>query len=294
MLPMTIDAEDLRGFARACARRFPAADDQRQFAAEVGVSGDFTTPGDPELSWAGILERAERQGRLAKLAGALAKAAPGDETFAAMARALGVLAAPAGPPVATLAAAGFGALLLVGGAVAWFAGGPAADVPLPGGRAAPPAAAGKHDEPPIAPAAASAAPPEAPPPAPAVEAAPPAVAAPAAEAAPAREAAPVREAAPARAAPAAASRLPVGCTGAPAGEVVGYWYFGTASPGAQGSTITLSRDARVRADYPRRENHHDASAPERCVLTRGSRFTMTLAPMEVSRGHWWIPVEGGR
>jgi hypothetical protein len=71
---------------------------------------------------------------------------------------------------------------------------------------------------------------------------------------------------------------------------VGYWYAGQSSPGAQGETITLDRDARVRADYPRRENHHDAASPERCVLARGTRFVLTRAPIDASNGHWWVPV----
>ena len=100
-------------------------------------------------------------------------------------------------------------------------------------------------------------------------------------------------AAPAAAAGAPRGRLPVGCTGAPAGEVVGYWYAGTKDPGPQGGSLTLDRDARVRADYPRAENHHNAATPERCVLARGTRFSLTAAPIEVSRGHWWVPVVGG-
>ncbi len=90
-----------------------------------------------------------------------------------------------------------------------------------------------------------------------------------------------------------ASRLPVGCTGAPAGEVVGYWYAGEKKPGEQGETITLDRDARVRVDYPRRENHNNFQTQERCVLPRGTRVKLELAPIDASKGRWWVPVVGG-
>jgi hypothetical protein len=75
--------------------------------------------------------------------------------------------------------------------------------------------------------------------------------------------------------------------------VAGWWYAGATSPGSQGATFTLDRDARVRADYPRTENHNDPHAPERCVLPRGGQYTLSHAPIEASPGHWWVPYAVG-
>jgi hypothetical protein len=72
--------------------------------------------------------------------------------------------------------------------------------------------------------------------------------------------------------------------------VVGYWYAGRDNPGAAGASYTLDRDARVRADYPRSENRHNAAAPERCVLPRGATIVLRAAPIEASRGYWWVPL----
>ncbi|MSQ02292.1 MAG: hypothetical protein EXR71_10450 [Myxococcales bacterium] len=272
---MQLDPDDRRDLARACARRFPGAEAQRRFAKELGMPLDPTSPGDPEAAWAIILDSAERKGALDRLARMLAAQSPADETFAALARTLGVIAAPpARPPWAMLGVGGVGAALMTVGLAAFFLGG---EVEAEG-PAAPVAAAALPVAPPVeAPAAGAPAVTEA-------AADPPPLTRPAAEPPP-----PVS-------APAAASprgRLRVGCTGAPAGEVVGYWYAGTKDPGPAGGTLTLQRDARVRADYPRAENHHDPATPERCVLTRGTRFVLSAAPIQVSPGHWWVPVIGG-
>jgi len=289
-----LDDDDRVALARACARRFPRAEDQRRFAQVAGLPTDATAPDDATAAWESLLRAADAAGRLPKLSAELAKAAPTDETFTGIARALGVLAAPerSGPPLALIAAVGGAAALLVvvGGAFVLFAGGrdpapsaaPAAER-VTAAPAAPPQAAAEATGAPAgdpAPAGEASAPPAAAP----AEAAPPEP--PAAAAPPV----PAKATPPSAAAPTARSTLPVGCIGAPSGEVIGYWYAGMSSPGAQGETITLDRDARVRADFPRQENHHNASAPERCVLTRGSRFALTRAPIDASNGHWWVPV----
>ncbi|MBM4369703.1 MAG: hypothetical protein FJ102_26065 [Deltaproteobacteria bacterium] len=100
-----------------------------------------------------------------------------------------------------------------------------------------------------------------------------------ASAAPAAVPAPAKEGAPAAAAR-TASRSP--CSG--------YYYAGRSSPGGAGDTITLGRDARVRADYPRADNGHNAAAPERCVLARGTVIVLSRAPIDASNGHYWVPV----
>jgi hypothetical protein len=107
----------------------------------------------------------------------------------------------------------------------------------------------------------------------------------------------VEVAAPAPAAPEAVAVPPPkekksGCKGE-VGEVVGYWYAGTRSPGAVGETITLPRDARVRADYPRAENGNDPRKPERCALKRGATITLSHAPIDASNGHYWVPYAVG-
>ncbi len=274
-----LDADDLRDLARACARRFPGADAQRRFAKELGMPPEPTSPGDAEAAWSIILASSERKGALGRLARMLAAEAPGDETFAALARTLGAIAAPpARPPWLMLGVGGTGAALLAVGIGAFFTGAsqapPTAPTALPAAR-----------EKPTPPAVDASAPeaPTTPEPGPSPTAAP-AVARPAPVPAVAVVPAPV--------VPPRGGRLPVGCTGAPVGEVVGYWYAGTKDPGPAGGTLTLDRDARVRSDYPRAENHHNAATPERCVLARGTRFVLTAAPIEVSRGHWWVPVVG--
>ena len=99
---------------------------------------------------------------------------------------------------------------------------------------------------------------------------------------------PAPEAAPAPTPPARKG----GCKGE-VGQVVGYWYAGTRAPGAVGETITLPRDARVRADYPRAENGNDPRTPERCALKRGASVTLSHAPIDASNGHYWVPYAVG-
>jgi hypothetical protein len=74
--------------------------------------------------------------------------------------------------------------------------------------------------------------------------------------------------------------------------VAGWWYTG-ANPGNTGDLVTVPHDARVRADYPRAENHYNARFPERCVLPRGAVVRLTHAPVEVSHGEWWAPYAPG-
>lgn len=256
---MTLDPDDLANLATACARRFSSREAVQRFATLAGLPPDRTAIGDVEADWAFILTHADQQGSLGRLAAALAAAAPRDETLQAVARTLGALTAPPAPRIpAPLLAVGGGGILLVAG-MAWMMAGR-------GGGEAPPAAK---------PAALAEAP---------IEAAPAPAVPPPVEAVPV-EAAPV-EAAPVEAAPA---KLGPGCAGA-SGSVVGYWYAGRDKPGEQGATITLDRDARVRADFPRQENHHNATAPERCVLSRGARVVLTQAPIEASKGYWWVPL----
>ncbi len=77
------------------------------------------------------------------------------------------------------------------------------------------------------------------------------------------------------------------------GEILGYFYAGSAAPGRLGETITLSQGARVRADYPGVHNRHDASAPVRCVLPPGSRVRLDAEPLRVPGEAFWVPLVGG-
>ncbi len=277
---MTLDPDDLANLATACARRFSSRESMQRFATLAGLPPDRTAIGDVEADWAFILTHADQHGSLGRLAAALAVAAPRDETLQAVARTLGALTAPPAPriPAPLLAVGGAGILLVAG--MAWMM------VGRGGGEAPPVAKPAALAEAPVeaAPAPIEAAPA-------AVEAAPAPVEAAPVEAAPV-EAAPVAPAPVAAvppAAPAAPAKLGPGCAGA-SGSVVGYWYAGRDKPGEQGATITLDRDARVRADFPRQENHHNATAPERCVLSRGARVVLTQAPIEASKGYWWVPL----
>lgn len=277
---MTLDPDDLRGLARACAKRFPSAEAQRRYAALAGLPTDRTVPGDADAAWEVIFQAADERGSLAKLAASLVKDAPQDENFVALARTLGAATAPERSSRAPMVMGAVGLVLLLGAGWAFF-GGDAPRTPEPPPAAvegAPVAGTPVAAEPvvvePVVVEPVAAEPPTAPPSAPE-----PVVAA-------------QHPVEPAAKAP-TASRLPVGCTGAPAGEIVGYWYAGEKKPGEQGETITLDRDARVRVDYPRRGNHNNFRTQERCVLRRGTRVKLELAPIDASMGRWWVPVVGG-
>ncbi len=312
-MSMVLDDADIEGLARACARRFPGIEGQRPFAQAVGLGPDRTDVGDDVAGWSSLIRAAQSRGQLPVLARALHRAAPGDEILVALSRALGVAAAPPPTrfPVAMLGAVG--AVLVLGAGVVWFtnhgdgappvAAGEAGAVAVaaqPGAVAAQPGAVAAPSTPPPA-AAASARPTEAQPAsAPAEPSTTPATPVPPGAATPAAGA-PVARATTAEAttaeatSPKATSPAPmptrVGCKGSP-GQVVGYYYAGTTSPGSAGSTITLPRDARVRAEYPNAANGHDAKTPERCVLPRGTQLRLVQDPVDASNGHYWVPVVG--
>lgn len=300
---MRLDANELQELAGFFAKRFPSAADRARFCKAAGVDVDATDHGDAVQSWASVLSAAQNAGRLTTLARTVAAAAPQDENLQAAARELSPKKA-AGSSVPTvvmgvgglvLFAIGFGvAIKLVGGGEGETAGPPNAAAPV-AAQAAPAAPAPVADAPAAdAPKAAETtavaevntatiaaepipAPAERPPafpptPVPATVVPPPTVAPPAPKPSGAGDRA--------------------HCSGSP-GDVVGYWYAGESSPGSQGATITLTRDARIRADYPHAENHHNARAPEKCVLQAGMSVNLSQAPIDASRGHWWVPYAVG-
>ena len=262
---MELTDGELADLARFCARRFVSPADQAQIAARAGVG--FLPSEDPVAAWTDLLGSAQQAGALPRLAKVLAATAPGDRNLQEACAALVVADRSRYPRGAVIVA---GALLLGGvslGAWWWNASrGP-----------------GKPESVARAPASAVSASLAVVPVAPAVVA--PAVVAPTADR-PDVSPASVTLVVPPPVAPSASPSTPCATLG---GEVVGYWYAGTVPPGAVGDVITLDRDARVRADYPRAENGHDARAPERCVVSRGLQVKLSHAPIDASNGHFWVP-----
>lgn len=77
------------------------------------------------------------------------------------------------------------------------------------------------------------------------------------------------------------------------GELIGYWYAGSSSPGAAGETITASVTTNVRADYPDVHNDFDARTTVRCILLEGQQVTLSVEPKAVPGGRYWVPLYGG-
>lgn len=271
---MKLDPDDLQGLAAFCAKRFPSVGERTRFAGRVGLDA----PGDAPDAWGRLLQEAQARGVLPRLLRALAEAAPGDQNLQT---ALGLIddEAPPRGRIVAVAVAGL-ALLVMAGVWAWWSAAGEADAVPAGVR---PAVAEASRSAPIEPVV-TAPVVTAPAPAPVAEAAAPVVAAVAPPV-------PVAEA-PAPVAQAPASERRNACD-ALSGEVIGWWYAGTRSPGAVGATVTLDRDARVRADHPSEANHFNAGLPERCVLARGTRQRLSHAPLNVSGDHWWVPYSPG-
>jgi len=278
---MQLDAGDRKELAAFLAKRFPGVDERAQLAARAQLDAH---PGDAIEAWTHLLEEAQREHAMARLGQVLAAAAPSDRNLQEAvrlltpARSMGRL----GPIVAAAIV-----VVGVGGWALW----PAPEVSA---RSEALAVATPSPAPPAAPTSATA--PAAPSPAaptPAETPEPPATAPPpAAAAAPAAEPAPAPTApTPALAAVGAPTRV-IGCDGLGSG-VVGWWYAGTARPGAVGDVVALPRDARVRAEYPSAANGHDARTPERCVLPNGTRVRLSSAPVNPSGEHWWVPYAVG-
>jgi hypothetical protein len=285
-----LDDADLADLARTCARRFPRADDQRAIATAAGISGEVTEVGEPDLAWQKLLQTAQREGKLAKLAAELVRSAPGDANFVAVARALGDVARPARPPTGLIVAgAGLAAVVGLGLLVAFFLGNgdeqaPKENVVLKTDHAPATTSTGAVD-PKVS--AAAPAPAEVPVAAPSAvpDTTPPPPGEPPTKVSAATTPQPPKASTESPTRPAS-----VGSCRGTSGSVVGYWYAGTAKPGNAGETITLGRDARVRKSYPQASNGHNAATPEVCVLTRGTVQVLTQAPIDASRGHWWVPV----
>ena len=90
----------------------------------------------------------------------------------------------------------------------------------------------------------------------------------------------------------ASAAVAEGICGGVVGEVVGYAWAGASLDRDAGSVWTLDRDRNVRADHPREDNDWDVGAPVVCILPKGARVTLELAPIEVPRAVW-VPVVAG-
>ncbi|MDP2311366.1 MAG: effector-associated domain EAD1-containing protein [Pseudomonadota bacterium] len=308
--------DELAGFF---ARRFPTADARERLARAAGVPPDAQSSAagsqDARAAWSALLTEARASGALLRLADAACAAAPEDGNLA---EACALLRGPP-PRRAGLSGVAAGVSLasalvvtaLVGGW--WIFGGrgegtPATSPTTTGSSAAVAPAPAPVDPPEAAvPAVASEPVPTEPVPTdvapvapsnpPAPEPADPPVAVSPAPAAPAPAATEPPAVASTARAPApepftSASGAPSNCQGA-TGVVVGWWYAGTTSPGAQGETIGLPSSVNVRDDYPRRENGYALRGRVLCSLSGGTRQRLSQAPVDIGQGHWWVPVAGG-
>lgn len=256
-----------RDIAVFLERRFPRTQDRIALAKDARIP-----PVDP--TWDGLLQEAARLGRLHRLLAAASRARPADENLRAMAtlfaqeqRAAALRRAMIIGPVAGLAVAATALLLLLPGS---------------GHDASPPAVAATVTS--TAPPAPRAAPAPAPTVAPSAEA-------PAPAAAPPEPAPPSPTPAPAQVVAADPGRPPGRCRSS--SDIVGYWYAGRTSPGAQGSVITMENAVRVRVDYPDTHNDFNARAPITCHLAPGDRVRLTAAPIHVPGDAWWVPLTDG-
>ncbi|MDP2306678.1 MAG: hypothetical protein Q8P18_11705 [Pseudomonadota bacterium] len=256
--------DELAGFF---ARRFPSAEARVRLARTAGLVLEPVDAGGTALAaWIALLARADQRGALALLADAACAAAPDDKNLAEARKLLrGAPTRPAGGGGRAVILLGAALVLLIVGAGAtgavWMMGeGDEVEVEVTAAK-----------EPPVKRPVAAVAEPVA-----AVE--PP----------------PVVEAHPAALAP---TRIPrrtgaTSCEGTP-GEIVGWWYAGTTSPGAQGATISLPSSVNVRDDYPRRDNGYALRGRVLCSLSVGTSQRLSNAPVDIGQGQWWVPLAGG-
>ncbi len=272
---MHLDDRELDLLARFFAKRFPHAADRA--ALLVPAELEDSQADEPVAAWRDVLEQAQRQGALDRLARAARTDDPDDVNLREVRRLL--IGAPA--PRWNLVAAGLGAvagLALVGlGGVAWALSGATATVGAsPAGDRAPTVAAAPKSVPPVL---ASVREPEVPRPLPARVEPPVEVAA-----------VPTPPVVPAVSNP----RRPLTadhCARVGA-EVSGYWYVGAEMPGAVGDVIVVPHDVYVRAEVPGAANGYDTRTEVRCVLYEGDRVRLSVKPVLVPADAWWVGTSG--
>jgi hypothetical protein len=317
---MELDPNATTDLTAFFTKRFPSPEDRAVLARDARITFREPTSDDPMVAWGGLVTRAQEQAALPRLANCAARRRPSDENLQGVAATLNGRSWPAAPrPQSSMVwkqVGALAALVTIAGA-AWAVRAPRADatdrhdadvsiesadvetvaaVPVPPAPAkaveaqpSPKPGTGS-DEPTTASEEAPATAEE-----PAGAASPEPVDSPAASAA-APEEPPTGSAAPtdeARSAPAttSASSSTTSCGGR-AGEVVGYWYAGTTSPGKKGDRIRIPRDLNVRADYPDTHNRYNRRAEIRCTLGVGQTITLLADPIEVPGGAYWVPLLG--
>ncbi len=254
---MELDARELQDLAGFFGRRFPD-----RSAAELGLAAGVSLA--PSAGWTSLVAEAARRDRLPQLAAAARAARPGDPNMEELGRILGPSRRL---PRSAVIGAALGLVVLVAAGFAVAGRGPTS--------VEAPAVAAVVEAAPVEAAPVEVAPVEAAP----VEAAP-------------DEVAPAVSTGTSISASVAASESTGVCRGAP-GSIVGYFHAGPTAPGQLGETVTISRGARVRADYPDRHNHFNASAPVRCVIPPGSSLRLDAAPIAVPGAAVWVPVVAG-
>ena len=276
---MDLNHAELRDLATFFEKRFPTLDQKQRLCAAARMKRP--TAG---MTWGVILEEAHARGRLPALARAASQLDPSDHNLASMSA---VLYDGRRRPCPTALAVGAAAVLFVaiGTAVGLGTSEPtahAAPVPPPAPEASAPATAlvssaglsAPPSEPSLTPAASKGGTPL-----------PAGVPEPEATAPPAPVAPTVAQ----NEAPANANGR---CT-VRGGGLVGYWYAGRTSPGAQGATITMPNAVRVRAHYPGVHNDFDTRTPIRCFLSEGDRVRLSQAPIAVPGNAFWVPLHSG-
>ena len=307
--------DDLTAFF---TKRFPHAEDRAHLASAAHIRFREPASDNAEAAWGGLITRAREQSALPRLASCAARKRPADENLQGVAAILSGKQWPPPPrqglPTAWKQLGALSALFAVAG-VAWAARGPGADaasaepavVEAVGTAAEPMAQSSAADDGSSAP----------------IEAAhrasgsadhDPTTTSPDGGSAgtdpgpkgsvPARKQAsnmlPPEQTKPphtgssqpaaSKAAATATDADWVGNCRGQEGELVGYWYAGSASPGKKGDIITIPRDLNVRADYPDSHNNYDRRTPIRCTLGVGKKLELTADPIAVPGDAYWVPL----
>jgi len=287
---MRLDPDDLTELAAFFAKRFPAAADRRALAADAGVPPDRDPMASPEAAWLVLLGNAGAKGRLRLLAHAIARRSPDDDNLLGVCQVITGTVKPGRVPLrdhphtAPALAAFAVALLGITGVVAFRDAAPAEATPLPPLADTPVAQADVTATPtdslvaiqPGGGDVASAKPWKAGNPLDAEPSAPP-------------------EAAPRATPPAPAvdrAHFKGRCT-VKGGGIVGYWYAGRSAPAAAGELLVMPNSVNVRADYPDTHNDFNARTALRCTLAPGDRIRLTVDPIAVPGGAFWVPLHSG-
>jgi hypothetical protein len=268
---MNIPDHARQRIAARLAASLPTWADREGTAAAAGLS-DVQLTGEGAVPWRLLVDEAVAQDKLVRLVRAASRRKPDDAGLARLATDLEAGRLPGMALSGLVLPLGVGVVVLAIGA--WW-------MTAPGGEAV-------VAEPPSVATPSPAAVVQSPPPTPVEE--PPApvpVPVPVVAPAPTPTPTPTPTATPT---PAAASTTPTG-TGPCAGRR-GYAYLGASTSLRAGATWTVASSINVRATYPTRDNSWDARSALQCTLPAGSVVEVREAPIEVSKGAWWVLVDG--